>query len=110
MTEIVIQSDNASYFASQELIPFIYHMNKVPAMPKTTRWIFTEPCTDRGRLDTHFSYINLILKSFVEDGNNVDMEKHIFEALAFRGGVAGTTAVLLDFSNLPSKCKKVQIS
>ena len=25
--EIVIQSDNASCFASQELIPFVYHLN-----------------------------------------------------------------------------------
>ncbi len=102
--ELIFQSDNASCFASQELIPFIYHLNaesQVNGCPKISTWIFTEAQTGRGRLDTHFSYLNLILKAFVEDGNDIMLEENILQAMAFRGGIAGTTAVLLDVGNLP---------
>ena len=80
VNEMIFQSDNATCFASQELIPFIYHLNaesKQKGFPIITNWIFTETQTGRGRLDTHFSYLNLILKVFVEDGNNVMLEEHI---------------------------------
>lgn len=101
--EIIIQSDNASCFASQELIPFIYHTNKesqIKKMPIISKWIFTEAQTGRGKLDTHFSYLNKVFKSFVEDGNNILIEEDILEALAFDDGVAGTTGILLDCSKL----------
>jgi hypothetical protein len=52
--EITLQSDNASCFASQELIPFIYHGNKTVNRPKVVCWLYTEAQTGRGRLDTHF--------------------------------------------------------
>lgn len=103
--DIVIQSDNASCFSSQELIPFIYHLNKeTHDSPKISRWIFTEPCMGKSRLDTHFSYINLVLKNFVEDGLNVDIEDDIARAVSFKGGVAGTTTVLLDCSQFGKTC------
>ena len=104
--EIIFQSDNATCFASQELIPFIYHLNaksRTTGAPIISKWIFTEAQTGRGRLDTHFSYINLVLKAFVEDGNDVVLEDHILEALSFRGGIAGTAVLLYNCSNLPSK-------
>ena len=37
--------------------------------------MFTEAQTGRGRLDTHFYIVNHVLKSFVEDGNDVIVEK-----------------------------------
>jgi hypothetical protein len=98
--EVCFQSDNATCFASQELIPFVYHLNGTSDGPKVRRWIFTEAQTGRGRLDTHFSYLNVVMKSYVEDGNDIDVEEDIFKALSYNGGVAGTTAVLLDASNL----------
>ena len=107
--KVVFQSDNATCFASQELIPFIYHMNAEARgndCPIVTRWIFTEAQTGRGRLDTHFSYLNLILKSFVEDGNDVVLEEHILEEISFRGGVAGTSGVLLNCDNLSGSAIK----
>merc|ERR1712043_6403 len=69
-------------------------------VPIVARWIFTEAQTGQGRLDTHFSYLNLILKSFVEDGNAAMPDEHILAALSFRGGVAGTTGMLLNCENL----------
>ena len=103
--EIIVQSDNATCFASQELIPFIYHLNaksRTTGAPIISKWIYTEAQTGRGRLDTHFLYMNLVLKAFVEDGNDVILEDHIVEALSFRGGIAGTRALLYNCSNLPS--------
>ena len=56
-----IQSDNASNFASQELIPFVFSMNtKLDDGRKIVfrRWIFTEAQTGKTRLDTHYSFLN----------------------------------------------------
>lgn len=99
-TELCVQSDNATCFASQELIPFIYHLNAIPDLPKIKRWIFTEAQTGRGRLDTHFSYLNVVMKSYVEDGNDIDLEEDIFKAMSYHGEVARTTVVLLDARKL----------
>ena len=49
--EIIIQSDNATCFASQELIPFIYHLNgesRESENPIMSKWIYTEAQTGRG--------------------------------------------------------------
>lgn len=46
--EVTFQSDNATCFVSQELIPFIYHMNaesKENGVPVVARWIFTKAQT-----------------------------------------------------------------
>lgn len=98
--EICIQSDNATCFSSQDFIPYIAHLNEELDGIKIAKWIFTEAQTGRGCLDTHFSYINIWLKSYVEDGFNVTMEEDIVKALSHRGGIAGTTAVLVDATTL----------
>jgi hypothetical protein len=85
------------------LIPFIYHLNsesKEENSPITTNWIYTEAQTGRGRLDTHFSYLNLIFKSYIEDGNDIMLEEQILDAISFCGGVAGTTGVLINCEKL----------
>ena len=104
--QIILQSDNATCFSSQELIPYIYHLNHKSSNignPVISEWIYTEAQTGRGRLDTHFSYINLILKSFVEDGNEILLEENILQAITFNGGISGTTVVVIDCSRLSSK-------
>lgn len=60
--QVVLQSDNASGFASQELIPFIFNMNKQLGeqnKPVFTKWIYTEAQTGKSHLKTHFSYFNI---------------------------------------------------
>ena len=79
--EICLQSDNASCFSSQDYIPFIHILNKELSGIKVVKWIFTEAQTGRGRLDTHFSYINIMLRPYVEDGFNIDIEEDIYKAL-----------------------------
>lgn len=46
----------------------------------------------------------LVLQQFVEDRKNVATEVHIVDDFCFHDGVAGTTAVLLDCSDLPKTC------
>ena len=107
VNKIIFQSDNATCFASQELIPYIYHLNiqsKEKKLPTISKWIFTEAQTGRGRLDTHFAYVNCIIKSYVQDGNNIVLEEHILKALSFNGGLAGTSAILVNCSDLEGPC------
>ena len=63
-------------------------------------WIFTESGTGKVRLDTHYSLLNIFLKSLIEDGHDMTTEEGIFEALKYRGGMYGTIAMLLDTSTL----------
>ena len=55
--KFIIQSDNASGFASQELIPFIFSINTRLDDEKNvvlSIWIFTESHTGKTQLDTHY--------------------------------------------------------
>lgn len=40
------------------------------------------------------------MKSYVEDGHDIDLEEDIVNAISHRQGIAGTTAVLVDATNL----------
>ena len=53
-------------------------------------------------MDTHFAYLNILFRSFVEDGNDIAVEEDIFSALSFNGGIAGTTTKLINAKNLVS--------
>eukprot|EP00957_Ditylum_brightwellii_P167129 12722989-Ditylum_brightwellii.AAC.1 len=103
---VFMQSNNASYFSSQEHIPYIYHNNDkwVERMAiAIVNWIFSEPGVGKGCLDTHFSFVNVKFRSYLEDNNDITMEEDIFTALGYRGGMTGTTAVLPNASNLNGK-------
>jgi len=83
----------------------MYHLNtelreqfQLPAGQNlVSRWIYTEAQTGKGRLDTHFSFLNTQFLSF---GTDMTTETDIFKALCFQGGLVGTTAILLDAQNL----------
>ena len=101
MEEVMIGSDNASCFASHDIIPYIHCLNACEGgRVKVRTWIYTEACTGKNRLDTHYNFVSLIIKSYVYDGNDVATEEDIFTALSFGGGIAGSTAVLLDGGSL----------
>lgn len=102
--KLCVQSDNATCFASQELIPFIFHLNtEMESKVQIVKWIYTEAQTGRGRLDTNFSYVNVVLKSYVEDGFDIDIEDDIAKDIAHRNEIGGTTSVLLDARGLEGK-------
>ena len=100
LANIMIGSDNASCLASHDIIAYIHYLNKEIQGIKVSKWIYTEACTGKNRLDTHFSYVNLRLKAYVLDGGDVITESDICEAISHLGGIAGTTAVLFDGSEL----------
>ena len=109
INSITLQSDNASCFATHDNIPFVYHLNKDMARNnyhiRIDRWIYTEAQTGKGRLDTHFSYVNTVFDSFVADGNDILTERDIYQALNFQGGILGTTTLLIDGSRISSNNK-----
>jgi hypothetical protein len=60
-------------------------------------WVYTEACTGKDDLDAHFSFINVLFASYIlEDGNQILTEEDMFEALGYRGGIAGSHAYLID--------------
>ena len=78
ITEVVLGSDNASCFASHDAIPFIYNLNEDYKEAKQniyiSKWIYTEACTGKGRIDTHFAFVNLASVRYVLDGNDVKLK------------------------------------
>ena len=102
--EVVLGSDNASCFASHDAIPFINCLNKeyneANMNLSVRKWIYTEACTGKGRIDTHFAFVNLALMRYVLDGNNITTEDEIYKALSSNDGLACSTTILLDGSNL----------
>ena len=74
MKEMCTQSVNATSFSSQEIIPFLLHLNAVYDGPTIKIWVFTEAKTGQVRLDTHLSYVNLVMKEYVKNYNDIDPE------------------------------------
>ena len=64
------------------------------------RWIFIEAQTVKTRLDNHYSFLNNKVQSYVEDKNKIIIKDDIVKATSFDGGIAGTTAVLVDTANI----------
>lgn len=74
--------------------------------------MFSDAQIWRGQLDTHFTYIYLILKKVFEDGNDIILEVNVMNALSYCIEIAGKTAVSLDSANLPLKAflKKLNLT
>jgi hypothetical protein len=53
---------------------------------------------EKNCLDTHFSFVNIQLQSFVLSGNDITTEHQMFEALGHKNGLLGLVAVILDGS------------
>ena len=107
--KLTLQSDNASCYASHDNIPYVYHLNKEFETKnkdiRVDRWVYTEAQTGKGKLDTHFSFVNTLFESYVEDGNDILTENDIYNSLTFQNGIMGTTAILIDGSLLSSNNK-----
>ena len=75
--ELMLGSDNASCLASHDNIPFIHHRNLTKLDIKIRNWIYTEACTGKNLLDTHFAFLALLLKLYVLDGHDISNELDI---------------------------------
>ena len=58
--------------------------------------MYTEACTGKNRLDSHFSFVNLTLTGYLMDGGNICNEDDIYAALCHQGGIRGSTTILFD--------------
>ena len=97
-------SDNVSYIALHDNIPYIHHRNlNTRTKIKISNWIYTESCTGKNQFDTHFSFLALLINTYVLNGNNVKTELDIYKAMPHGNGLDGTSAVFFDGSNL-AKC------
>ena len=89
--ELMLGSDNASCFDSHDNIPFIHHRNKRNENKiQICNWVYTEACTGENRLDTHFSFLAMILKYYILENNNIKDGKDMYDALLYETGLAGT--------------------
>ena len=104
--KVIIQSDNASGFASQDLVPFIFSINTSLDDENNVVliiWVFTEAQTGKTRLDTHYSFLNKKNQAYVEDDNEILIEDYIVKAISFNGGISSITALIVDAVNLFGK-------
>ena len=64
---------------TSNLIPFIFNMKscKKKKLPVISRWIFTEAQTGKRKLVEYFSFLNVKLKSFVKDDNDIVVDDNI---------------------------------
>ena len=98
--ELVVGSDNGSGLASHDNVPHVHHLNKIFTGIRITNWVHTEACTGENGLDTHFSFLNISMIAHIGSGKNILTEKDICLAPMFKGGIAGSTAVLFDGAEL----------
>ena len=100
LQRIMVGSDNASCLVSHDSIPYIHNLNQQILGMTVGKWTRTEACAGKNRLDTHFSYANVKLKSHVMDGHDVITEKDTCDVISYHGGISRTTAVLFDGGTL----------
>ena len=51
-------------------------------------------------MDTHYLFLNKQFQSHVEDDNDILIKDDILKAIIFNGDISGTTAILVDLTNL----------
>lgn len=78
---------------------FVIHLNNRIDSIKVWNWLYTEACTGKGRIDTHLSHLNLKLKAYIINGNDIRAEDDIYTVIPFEGGLVGTSEILFDGSN-----------
>ena len=47
-------------------------------------------------LDTHYSFLNIIIKGYVIGGNDITIEVDIVDAFCFEGSITGSITILCD--------------
>ena len=93
---VIIQSYNASGFASQESIPFIFNINTRLDDENMLFW-------EDGYLQKYIQgkqywiltiHSSIKIQAYVEDDNDILIEDDIMKAISFNGGISVTTAIL----------------
>ena len=94
ITELLLGSDSASCLASYDNTPYVHELNQCLDDLFLYKRIYNDANTDKNRINTHFSCVNLKLHGYMLDGNDITTETEIFKALSYSGGMAGSTVTL----------------
>ena len=96
--EVIIVSDNGAAFSCKENMAYVFCRNKVrwDCQVVVNMWFFFEAQWGKTTLDTHFSFLNIVLRCFARDVRAVKTAVDVHDALVYNRGVAHTLSFLLD--------------
>jgi hypothetical protein len=108
LNKLIIVSDNAATFSCKENMAYVFHRNAELwrcGMIVCT-WFFFEAQWGKTTLDTHFSFLNIVLKRFARKVRAVKTAADVHAALVFEHGLARTFTFLLDDHSVGAKPAK----
>jgi hypothetical protein len=96
--EVIIVSDNGAAFSCKENMAYVFCRNKLRwgCQVVVKMWFFFEAQWGKTTLDTHFSFLNIVLRCFSRDVRAVKTAVDVHDALVYNKGVAHTLSFLLD--------------
>jgi hypothetical protein len=95
LEHVTIQSDNANYYHSNNLIlalPFI----GLSVGISIDRYIHTETCDGKGLIDAHFAMGMRHVDRYIGEGNNATSPGEVFDGLVSASGVPNTLTQLVE--------------
>jgi hypothetical protein len=97
-SKVVIVSDNGAALSNKQNLQYAWSRNRNKwGTPLTVvRWLFFESQCGKTILDTHFSFVGIMIRNFARCVRAVSNHKDVFDACTYQG-IDGTTTVLLDF-------------
>jgi hypothetical protein len=105
---IKLVSDNGTAFSSGENMQYIWSMNKINwgidsnnRAIRVSDWFFYEAQCGKTILDTHFSFVGIILNRYARSGSAVSNTLDIYNALAMDNGIANSSALLIGITRPP---------
>jgi hypothetical protein len=98
-TTFTLVSDNGSAFSGGDNLRFCVGRNRSSwgCNLILDRWLFFEAQCGKTTLDTHFSFVNIVLRRFAREVRAVKNYRDVFEALKSHGGITNSVAVLAVF-------------
>lgn len=111
--EIILLSDNGAAFSSTENMMYIWERNRdgFGLGVRVSRWIFFEAQCGKTLLDTHFSFVGIVIRRYAREVQAVKVPRDVFKALEYGEGIANSSAMFIvlggdDESELPASRKK----
>jgi len=96
---VVLVSDNGASLSNKLNIQYVWSRNKSmwDADLFVERWLFFESQCGKTILDTHFSFVGIMIRNFARSVRAVSSHRDVFDACKNDGGIEKTSTVLLDF-------------
>jgi hypothetical protein len=98
---VTILSDNGPALAAASNIQYVLSQNSISwgeANLHVSRWLFFEAQCGKTILDTHFSFVGILIRRFARTIRAVKVHNDVFDALTEGGGIVGTTTCLIEYN------------